>query len=378
MPRRAMRSDWGSVTEIDRGKRYRLRWWQETPEGYKRCSEVVRGTRRDACDRLAEIRLDHSRDAPCPTVGYAYKRWWLPRAEDRLDSGDLARNTFDNYATRWRRDVGPRFGDVPCDGVRPMDIQRWLDPMTQKPAVDSLALLRQVLDLAATYDVVGENVARRRYAMPRRHEDRKDGAYTLAELDAIARAAHGMRSEAAVILMCFGSCRTGESLGVRPSEVSQARSHGLTLATALIVRQVQSDSSLSPDGVLKNPQSVRTVVVPPPWAARLLRLAADAASRGDAWLCDDGTGRPMCQNRLRIEWSAAVAAAGLPARQPRSARRSWETYMRWDMRVERSMVEQMMGHALPGVTGAHYDRPDAARFVDVVAEAFAARPFVAG
>lgn len=376
MPR-GVRSDWGSVTEVERGRRYRLRYWAETPEGYRRVSETVRGTRRQATDLLAQRRVEHSADAPCPTVRYAYERWWLPRAEGRLASGDLARNTFDNYATRWRRDVGPRFGDVPCDGVRPIDVQRWLDPMTQKPAVDSLALLRQVLDLAATYDVVGENVARRRYAMPRRHEDRKDGAYALAELDAIARAARGMRSEAAVILMCFGSCRTGESLGVRPSEVAPARSHGLVLATAGIVRQVNSDASLSPDGVLKNPQSVRTVVVPPPWAARLLVLAGEAAARGDAWLCDDGCHRPLSQNRMRAEWSAAVAAAGLPARQPRAARRSWETYMRWDMRVERSMVEQMMGHALPGVTGAHYDRPDAARFVDVVAEAFAARPFIA-
>lgn len=376
MPRGA-RSDWGSVTEVERGRRYRLRYWAETPEGYRRVSETVRGTRRQATDLLAQRRVEHSADAPCPTVRYAYERWWLPRAEARLASGDLARNTFDNYATRWRRDVGPRFGDVPCDGVRPMDVQRWLDPMTQKPAVDSLALLRQVLDLAATYDVVAENVARRRYAMPRRHEDRKDGAYALSELDAIARAARGMRSEAAIILMCFGSCRTGESLGVRPSEVAPARSHGLALATVRIVRQVNSDSSLSPDGVLKNPQSVRTVVVPPPWAARLLELAGEAAARGDAWLCDDGCHRPLSQNRMRAEWSAAVAAAGLPARQPRAARRSWETYMRWDMRVERSMVEQMMGHALPGVTGAHYDRPDAARFVDVVAEAFAARPFTA-
>lgn len=374
MPRGA-RSDWGSVTEVERGRRYRLRYWAETPDGYRRVSETVRGTRRQATDLLAQRRVEHSADAPCPTVRYAYERWWLPRAEARLASGDLARNTFDNYATRWRRDVGPRFGDVPCDGVRPMDVQRWLDPMTQKPAVDSLALLRQVLDLAATYDVVSENVARRRYAMPRRHEDRKDGAYALPELDAIARAARGMRSEAAIILMCFGSCRTGESLGVRPSEVAPARSHGLALATARIVRQVNSDSSLSPDGVLKNPQSVRTVVVPPPWAARLLELAGEAAARGDAWLCDDGCHRPLSQNRMRAEWSAAVAAACLPARQPRAARRSWETYMRWDMRVERSMVEQMMGHALPGVTGAHYDRPDAARFVDVVAEAFAARPF---
>jgi hypothetical protein len=55
---RRMREEWGSVTEIDRGKRYRLRYWAETPDGYKRVSETVRGTRRDAYNLLAKRRLE--------------------------------------------------------------------------------------------------------------------------------------------------------------------------------------------------------------------------------------------------------------------------------------------------------------------------------
>lgn len=52
--------------------------------------------------------------------------------------------------------------------------------------------------------------------------------------------------------------------------------------------------------------------------------------------------------------------------------------MRWTMGVSPDRVERMMGHALPGVTGAHYDKPNADMFVETVAEAFARRPFVAG
>ena len=46
------------------------------------------------------------------------------------------------------------------------------------------------------------------------------------------------------------------------------------------------------------------------------------------------------------------------------------------MGVDRSKVEQMMGHALPGVTGEHYDKPTATMFVDTVAVAFSCKPFV--
>lgn len=62
MPRKAMRSNWGSVTEIEKNKRYRIRYWSETSQGYRRASETVRGTKRQAYDRLAELRLNHSED----------------------------------------------------------------------------------------------------------------------------------------------------------------------------------------------------------------------------------------------------------------------------------------------------------------------------
>lgn len=382
MPRR-QRSAWGSISRLGKD-RYRLRWWEDVDGEYARRSEVVRGSRKEASRRLAEIRSSLDEKAPHGrprarrkvTVGEAYERWWLPDAESRVRTGKLAKQTLDGYLSKWRRYVGPRWADVPCADVRPLDVQAWLDPITQKPAVDSLALLRQTLDFATTYEVVGENVARRPYRMPDAHRDLRDGAYTLEELDLLARSAEGSCCEAAMILMSFGSCRTGESLGVRLDEVRRVTSHGIWLTTAEVVRQVNSDASISADGVLKNRQSVRTVVIPPPWGDRLWEIAEEARGRGETWLCDDGSGTPLSQNRLRREWLRAVESAGLDRRLPRAARRSWETYMRWDMGVDRSKVEQMMGHALPGVTGEHYDKPTATMFVDTVAVAFSCKPFV--
>lgn len=376
------RPTWGSIARLGRD-RYRLRWWEEVDGDYARRSEVVRGSRRAAERRLAEIRASLDETAPHGrararkrlTVGEAYERWWLPDARGRLESGRLARSTLKCRLSKWRLYVGPRWAEVPCADVRPLDVQTWLDPITKKPASDSLALLRQILDYAVLYDVVRENVARRPYRMPDAHRDLRDGAYSLEELDRIAGAARGDCCEGAMLLMMFGSCRTGESLGVRLSEVRLAGSHGLTLVVADVRRQVDSSGSVSADGELKNRQSVRPVVVPPPWAGRLWEVAEEARERGETWLSDDGIGRPLSQNRLRAQWLAAVEGAGLPPKQPRAARRSWETYMRWDMGVDRSKVEQMMGHALRGVTGEHYDKPTATMFVDTVAAAFSCKPF---
>ena len=56
MPRKKQRRAWGSVTEIKRGKKYVLRWMENTPDGRKRKTRTVYGTYREACAALDAIR----------------------------------------------------------------------------------------------------------------------------------------------------------------------------------------------------------------------------------------------------------------------------------------------------------------------------------
>ena len=383
MPRRK-RSTFGTIEKLPGRDHWNIKWWETRDGVHRRRSQVLWGTRREAERRLAEIRasLDETDKGSRQmltervTVGQAYERWWLPAAQQRLEDGKLARKTFSQMMSTWRRRVS-RWADVPCRKVRPVDIQAWLDPMTAKPAADALAMLRRILDYAELYEVVETNKARRSYVMPTRHASRTDGAYTIDELDMIATAARGMPCEPAMILMMFGSCRTGEALGPRLDECSLVESHGLSLVVVDVARQVREQGRVSEDGGLKNAQSVRPVVIPPPWATRLWELVEARRAAGDTWLCDDGRGMPCTQDQLRDEWGQAAAKAGLPHKAARAARRSWETYMRWTMGVAPDRVERMMGHAIPGVTGAHYDKPTAEQFVETVAEAFARRPFMA-
>ena len=378
MPRK-MRSSFGCVQRIDKDV-YRLRWWEDVAGEYKRRSRNFRGTRREAERALAEIRagLDENRRHKLrhvPTVEEAFNKGWLPDADTKLEDGRLAKNTHKCRMSKWNKYVGPRWGQVKVNELDPLEIQDWLSGMTKKPAEDSLALLRQILDFCQIYDVVGENMARRPYVMPQNFKSRSDGAYTLDELDRIAQAAEGSPCEGAMLLSMFGSARTGESLGVKLEEISRAESHGVHMTVAEVNRQVHSDARISEEGALKNRQSVRALVIPEPWGDRLWEVAEKARADGEVWLCDTGDGKPLSQNAYRREWQRATAAAGVEDKQPRAARRSWETFMRWDMAVDRTKVEQMMGHALPGVTGAHYDKPTTQMFVEVVGEAFSRRPF---
>ena len=75
------------------------------------------------------------------------------------------------------------------------------------------------------------------------------------------------------------------------------------------------------------------------------------------------------------ELGDAIGRAGLPRHPASRLRSSWQTYMRWDWGVEPRYIEPMMGHLMPGVTGRHYDRPDARQYARIAAGAYAAHPY---
>lgn len=113
----------------------------------------------------------------------------------------------------------------------------------------------------------------------------------------------------------------------------------------------------------KTPQSVRTVVVAGRAALRLKEIADSMPS--DWPLSNNGFGERYPQARLKDTWRK------MRMEHPyRNLRNGWQTYMRWDLKVEPHYIEVMMGHKVAGITGAHYDRPDREQFARVVADAY--------
>ena len=373
---RRRRSAWGSITELDAGERYRIRYWAETPNGYRRKSETVRGTRKDAERRRAELMLEHSEDAPCPTVGAVWERWYLPAQERRIESGDMAEQTLKVYKSVWKNHAGPRWKDVPCDQVRPLHVQQWLDTLGHSEAKTSMQLLRPMTDFAVRYGSIQTNPFRERYIMPTKKTvtRRDDGVWSLEELGKVWQQVIGEWFEAAFLLAAFGGLRVGESLGVMGTDVSAMDVNGQRLAIVRVQRQVMNQGGAVSDE-LKNRQSNRTVVIPGRAGARLLALAAE----NPGFLSGDGLGSNNDQRRLWRSWDAAMKKMDTSLQHPfRNLRNSWETNSRWTLRLPPHITEPLMGHAGHDVTGAYYDRPRVEMYADAVSEAYAERQYDAG
>ena len=369
-----MRASWGSVSYDAKRKVGRIRYWAETPDGYRRCSKTVRGTRKDVEEARAHLMLEHGEDAPCPTVRQVWERWVRPDYVRRLESRDISKRTLAQSDSTWKVHVSPRWGDLPCDEVRVLDFQQWiLDGMTLMQAKASVSLMKIILDWPMRYEFIQSNVLRTRLTMPSKTTVNKHdkGVWNLEQLGELWKHVHGSFIEPAFILSAFGSCRVGESLGPLADEVSVVEGHPVPVVTVPIVRQVESRGGVT--DILKTSQSRRTVVVVGRAAEVLARLAKDASG---TWLTNNGCNEFVRQSHLRKTWARLVPNE---MRHPfTNLRNSWQTNMRWEVGLPQWAIEPLMGHVSQGVTGMYYDRPRVEMFVQQVVSAYAKRPYDAG
>lgn len=366
MPRKQRRRTWGSITTVNRGKHV-LRWVENTPEGRKRRSLTFYGTYKEADAELARIRVRVGDDAPVPTIGQAYDMWWLPWMRRRVADGKAAQSTADGYMRSWSKICAPKWSHVPVDSVRPAEVQRWLDGLTSGDARTAMPLLRKVADFAVKYEVCESNKFRVDYEMPaRKARTRAKDVYDLARADAMFTAVRSARIEAAFILACYGSCRTGESLGVKTSDVELTESHGVSVALVSVSRTM-GESGTEPVERLKNAQSVRTVCIPGAYGERLAEIAEERRAIGSEWLADRGDGLPMNKSALNHEWRRD-AADRIPFA---NLRNSWRTFAQAEWGMDYDLLEVLMGHVLPGVTGRYYLRMSPAQLADQVGAAYA-------
>ena len=371
---RTRRSAWGSLTEVSPGV-WRIRYWGKDPAtgAYRRRSSTVRGSRVDAERRRAELMVEHSEDAPCPTVGKVWRDHVLPDLDARVADGDVAASSVDQYRSWWGKHAEPRWGDVACDAIRPLEVQQWLSSgLTLSQAKNAMLVCKKAMDYAVRYGWCQTNPFRERYLMPSKStvDERDHGIWTLPELGEAWHALHGTWMEPAFILSAFGSCRVGESLAPLASDVGLRDVGGVPVAVVAVRSQVEHHGN-GLDTRMKTERSARHVVI----AGRAaLRIAAIAESLPPDWpLTNDGMGAHVTQGRYTDSWRRIGMAHPF-----RNLRNSWQTWMRWDLRVEPHFIEPMMGHKLRGTTGTYYDRPQVDVYCEVMADAYRARPYDAG
>lgn len=360
MPRRRKRRKWGSIRSESRYKHI-IRWVENTPNGRVRRCYTFHGSEAEAqlwLDRK-HVELADAGDKPVPTVGDAYRMWWRPWAESRTESGSMAESTLKEYERKWEAFAEGRWGSVPLDSIRPLDVQEWLDGLTKGNAETTMKVLKKVVDFAVKYEVVDSNKFRIGYDLPQAARKRDASVLALAQAESLFRDMKGAVSEPAFIAACFGGARTGEALGLS-SSLSVVTARGVSFACADVERTVGSANGEVSER-LKTRSSRRKILVPFPYGERLLEIAEGR----EEWLCDFGDGTPMGKAFLGRMWRREGGPVPFS-----NLRNSWRTFAEFEWGVGHETLEILMGHALPGVTGRHYLRPDVQALAESFAEAY--------
>lgn len=373
MPRRKkMRSSWGTVEDYGDG-RHRLRWLEWHGNKRVRASKTMRCPRREADRELARLQTihDHPRDmVMCPTFEQCWKEWYEPECKRRIEEGSLKGHTFKIYENLWKNRLSPKWKDVELDAVTSSEWQQWLLTFPGSTARVINVLAGNLVQCAKLHDVRGIEFTDVPYRLSKRQKAKNDDIYSLDELIKIADAVCGSVCEVPMLLMGFGSCRTGEACAAKLEDFHMLEISGQRVAVVQIRRQigeVAGDFSTP-----KTADSTRPVIVPWPWSKRLLEIANKQKSLGLIWLNDDGTGNPVSRFRVRAAWKRALKAAGICFLPLTKLRNSWETMSRWKLKIDKDKIDKMMGHTSSDVRAKHYDRPDEEVFAETVVEAWRA------
>lgn len=367
------RASWGSVTLVSKGH-YRIRYWGKDSGGtYRRMSETVHGTRRQAFDRLALLHVEHSDEHGSVTVGQAHDLWWVPWADRRCESGQMSANARRQFDSTWKNHVGPRWKDVQLGAVTPPDVQEWLLSKTNSTAMQCKTVLSRIMDRARFMGATDNDPFSSALEMPARESrESTSESYDAEELRAVWDALRGSVAEVPFLLCAFGSCRVGESIGVRCNEVSVE----LGVCSMPITRQVTQASGLT--DTLKNRFSERTVAVPGPMGRRVYEVATARREAGYDWLVGQEADSPATQGAVKRTYRKLVLSSGIRYLPMQTLRASWQTMARYTLGIEPWVIERLMGHSVGGVTGQHYDRPHGDDYIRAVSDAYSKNPFADG
>lgn len=370
MPRKPRRRPFGSITTVNRGKHV-IRWTQDTPQGRKRLSKTVYGSFREADAELAAIRAATD-SSISPTVGRVHDELWWPAVMRKVDGGKLKARTAAQYAREWSMYVEPRWAHVPLSEVRRIDVQSWLLGITHGDGRIALIVLRGIMSEAVHMELIeSSNLVGVKFELGPKSGERSKDVYTLSEANSMLASLLGKQCEGPFIAACFGGLRTGESLGVRCPEVYAVEAFGMMLAAVPVMRQMPN-VGFEPEEWTKTDGSVRTALVPDPYASRLLEICGEKMSDGIEWLSDRGDGLPMSKGILGNAWNRDAGESRIPFA---NLRPSWRTFAEFEWGIPSDTLELLMGHVLPGVSGHHYIRPDLDTLANSMAQAMKERGY---
>lgn len=287
--------------------RYRVRW-----RANGRLTELWRPTL--AAARVEKVRIEgEALDGTSidPRAGTrvldTYVESWLAT---RLVKGrPLTPATRIGYQRLYGRNISQRLGGRQLRTLRPETIRAWHSEVTEAAGADQAAksyrLLRAVLATAEADELIRQNPCKIRGGGQENADERPMVATSLV-LE-LAEAVHpAYRSM--ILLAGFAGLRTGESLGLRRSDVD------LLHAEVHVRRQAQEIAGRGRVVLAPKSEAGRRSVALPAIVVDALATHLSASAAGpDAPLFTGPEGRPLRRATFSNAWQAAVAATGAPA-----------------------------------------------------------------
>jgi len=348
------RSTFGSVVKLPSGA-WRLRWWADTKDGRKRCSEVVRGTRREAERRLAEIRVK-TEGEEAPTVDEIWSEQVRPLMVDDIDNGRRSKQTLLHYDAVYKRSILPRWGHVPVEKVSAADIQDWLMGLKKTEGQHAKKVLGSVTSRAVMMGYMPTDPCANKFRYSDVHKTLSEGIWDLGQLDKAWTMLRGDYLELPFLLCAHAGLRTGEAFGLQVGDLDYDGEH-------LFIHVERAWSNQSEVVGLKTKTSRRIAVMEHPYAGRVAELVAEG---NGTWLMDDGMGKPSSRNLATRHWVKIFKDSELPYITMSRLRNCYETYMHWERGVSQKSLSKILGHSTVKTTQTFYDLPD----VDTVVSAF--------
>lgn len=337
-----MRSDAGCITELKKGKLYRIRVSAGyNPETGKRvqASRTVRGTKGDAKRELARMLVQYANGGSRGpiTLGDFYELFYLPDCRARLRP-----STVDGYAKDYDVLLSKPLGSVQLDRLTPATIDVLLSSLPDGRRRKAYSMLRQILNKAVRWDMLESNPLNR-------VEPPKPSSYEPCVLDAEQAKAYiahfkGSSVEPAVLIAIGAGLRRSEIVALDWSDVHD----GKVDVTKGITRTSAGPHQDEP----KSRFGIRSVHIPSSIYIRLEELRGE----GPLMLSDSGGRISPDGISKRYAHRLGTLPDGLP-RIPFKNLRHTSLTLALEGGADILAVSRRGGHSGPAITSRYYLRP---------------------
>jgi integrase len=238
---------------------------------------TVRGTKRDAEKKLAELLHDLNRHQFVEPSKLTLGAWLTEWLDTAIKPPNKRLRTYETYKSVITHHLQPALGHLHLQHLRPTDLKRYYNDSSLSPTTleQHHTLLHSALKAAQLQGLVQRNVASLVVGKPHRPEGREDVMRHCWEADearqfVAAAKALGPQPAAFYTLALDSGARKGELCGLRWTDID------LDAGTVAIVRQLIKPGPTPVYGPLKNGES-RTISIAPETTALIRKHKAHQA-----------------------------------------------------------------------------------------------------